>query len=1073
MMRLYILTFLTLIAIQGSKAQLASVVAPAHNLTGVSKNLASITIETDYSLDSSSVVMSSYGDDSTGGWSVKIHLLPKSMYDSLDGDISHIRRAAQRGSLVHVNDTTARLDIYSGSLRFETRYCVVVDGFRVVIDTNGTPDTVAVPQIVTEFETEQPPHFITSIEPSNGLFRCNDTLKIQFNRKVTTTNNGSGPLARFITYSAPTIRDSASVSWSEDTTSASMSLSTDSLTLFILTTGLSDSPKVLHLRPSIMTGDPKDTVSFHVEKHVVAALYLKPKPSSTSISLPPELAEFQGDIPTPFYAGDTITLSAPQTYDSLYFVRWECDSDTLINNVTTRTLTRAYSCSEIQRIDAHPVYSVKSKDTIQITVSGSAYGSVRVEGWVDSLGSNTYTVWRGNTNGLTLAAIPAANGLFVSWASTVYMPINGSLRSKVVFLPGVGYWQNGQFIPIDVNFDPKPTVTCQAHSLNVTLDGAQYSSTNPRDPFQPLDFATVVTNPNMGIVATGPYAAAGQRNDPNAFNQYVSVTVNDACHEIQCVVLDGQVIAGSWNTAAPLGPAWAGTINVATPNCNRKLEVYLREVTYLLTKEIVGLNGTLLDVPNNESIEASPAGRVVYEWKRSNGKAKYTKVIEYACNEVVTLTPTMVKTDFINKNKEMVGWNENFPFTYTAVIDVPKKKIRFTMDDDRIVQLQFEEDVFLATHLIVLTNNPVIFNEDEGPLEWTFAIDNSGQIADQQTLNRARVEFEGSNQNQLVSPIIRFNKTVNVAGVKSTLNEVGDALASARVHAKDYTNSRVDLNATRLYVEEIDVPNPKEAELFLRSKKAGALESLPAWCSGKFTLNWDAGIVSAEQQTLSNPGFTTLTIAPPLVSAELTRLEVLRDCGWDWASCCEWFCIVEDDPEILVISTSAFRTVSPVNGRAVSKVEEPVTAGVYDGMGEDEIKTPNQLIGHYEPLDNNGILFLNFQVLDEDKVFTKLVETLGKISDGLSDVTNEKLKDDKQYINLGISVVAAALADLIAGDGPDYVANLTPNDNNHTFGSNVWGGMSANASAEPTKSREHELRNDVFSLKYKITLKPR
>jgi hypothetical protein len=157
-----------------------------------------------------------------------------------------------------------------------------------------------------------------------------------------------------------------------------------------------------------------------------------------------------------------------------------------------------------------------------------------------------------------------------------------------------------------------------------------------------MDYVTVITNPVMGIAAAGPYQATGARMDANPFNQYISVTVNNSCYEIQCVVLDGNLLAGTYEPDIPVGPTWNGTILVATPNCNRKLEVFLRKVTYSLTMEMIGLKGTILDI-GNEKIVNSPEGRETRAWQRHDGKARYLKIVEYACGEVVTLTPEMKK----------------------------------------------------------------------------------------------------------------------------------------------------------------------------------------------------------------------------------------------------------------------------------------------------------------------------------------------------------------------------------------------------------------------------------------------
>jgi|GEM_PF-5736059 len=1049
-----VLSFIAvLLSVATATSQTVVMVSPADNAAGVSKNLYEIGFETDYDIDVSSLDATPYGADSaSGGYGRHVYLLPKAHYDSLSYNFELIKRSSIRGTLTLIDDTTLKFAFTAGTLNFETEYAVIVEGIRLV---QVGPDTVEVAQSVMTFTTEQPPHYVSAFEPSGGLYRCGDTLKAYFNRKVTSTSNGSGPLAQFIRYRNSSVT-SGIVTWEEDTVSATMSLSADSTVLFLATSGLDDSTYSLKIRPSIMTGDPSDTVSFSVEKHIVAVVTVVPAPDTAGVIVPVDLVQFQGAMPYSYKAGDTVVLTCPTEYDSLYFVRWRCEDDVMIDSSTSASITRTYDCTEIGKINAFPLYRIKRKDTVSISIIGSSYGSISVDGWADSLGSNTYTVWKGPGKALLLHALPTSAGRFKNWQSTGYSLIHGSTATSVIYTPGTNFGNTPVRRVVSGEFEP--LLPCTNHSLKILADGETYSTQAPRSPVAPLSVCTIVATPIV-IAAIPDYFASGVRAQTPAFDQMVTVTMTDDCYAIQCIKLDGEVIAGTTDLD-PITGNWNGTVNVGAPNkCDRVLEIFIRKKTFLLTTILHGRDYILLSW-KNETITAQPPGVEDSPWTSSAGFSHWERTVEYACSTEVTLTPSITKSGSLNLYKEMVAWTSTSGYTYTNVVDAPKKIIRFIMDEvneDRVARMEFEEDVFLATHLILRSYSPYEYFLGDVPDDYAFPIYGDGSIKDQQTLKKVRVEFEGSGINQLISPVVRFNKTLELSRVKG----------STKLHAEDYLNSRADYNDPHEYYDNVALPNPKEAEIFLK-------DGIRAWCASRFTLYWTSDIThynvaTSSVMNLANPSFTTLTIAPPLVTITLTRLEVTRDCDWDWGGLCGFPWIAEDDPEITVVASSAFKNITP-HGAYSSLVESAKEDGVYDGMGEDEIKTPNMLVGAYAPRDMNSAFFVNFEVYDEDPAMPALSAALGSIATGLSTIGDTKPKEDKDYLNLGLSVIAAVLKDLVDGDGPDHVASFT---GLHTFGKDLWGGMPSTKNSNVVKSRDYEPTNDVFKLKYSISLEPR
>ncbi|MBL1161292.1 MAG: hypothetical protein D8M52_06185 [Chlorobi bacterium] len=1058
----------------------------------MAKSLSTVTIILSHKVDESSVLQHSraYGYDTTmmnhllDSLNIEyvdtmpcMYVLSTDEYNHISDDISAIRRLSLHGHSTIVDDTTLTFTIDPDQLRFNTEYKVIVDDARVLVwdSEAGEYDTVAITQSVTSFTTELAPHTIVDVDYgfSNGLVRCGDTVKITYNRKIPALSNGSGDLIYLLRQGTVTTIDSAICSISYDTVEITPSISADSLTVYIPTDSIIDGEGYfIQSNHRIFTGTDGDTAQYFVRHYGHGALFVTLQGPDSTVFRPETYKYASGQVARTVMPGDTIQVSVPKFIDHLYFSHWLCPSDPSIEAITTPSFSKVYTCSTIVRLDVRAVYRQVKKDTIELTVSGSSWGSISVAGYADSLGSGKYTVWCQPNESLLLTASADSPHAFGAWTVPSIPLINGSTNPVIRYVP-IGRYDGPNYnVSIGGGFIPTPTPTvCPPYTIELNVDGYAHNAHEPRVPVQPV---TVSTGVGVAIVPVGPYHAVGTYNSMMPIVDFlVGVNVTNTCYEIKTVRENGVLIAGTDDPdGPPVGATWSKLVSVTGDPCIKRFYVTLRHKTYKLTLEIEGLDGTKIDwssidiLRNGQGKEyRRPSGKI--GWKGTAVQNEFDfwdNIVEYACNEVVTLTPVIDKSGKRNAGKAIVGWSNDPGYTYGAVIDAPKKIIRFTMDEDRIVKLLIDEDGFYAIKLWIKTRDPNDSTPLGGASLYSFDIDEKGNISDEQNLAKALIEFEQSGYNLTVYPIVEFNKPVKLSTADASNSGQG---------LRAYDQIRNDYNDTRHYYILMN-DTPRKIKIQCR-----ASDGMNAWCSGQLSVYWDEVIRSTSDALLLNPSHTTVEIAPPTVSVRVDKIEVLKDNDWD----AFWWLFGANDPDVLVIAITSMNSESK-HGVNFSDAVEPDTLGEYSGMGEGDPQYPSKLIskaGGYSPLANNGYLFLHFIVLDIDYSYDNLASYFGKVADTLAtQVKIDSADDYKGYITYALGAVSAFYADLLTNAGePDVMGQLTPK-NEITYYRNIFTGVKPRdkksgekENFDPFKSLQHIIENNNIRITYSVLLEPR
>lgn len=183
-----------LVRAQGQEAEITD---PADEATEVQIK-PTITVKTHFPIDSSSITWERGCPDSAAcvqTWP-SVLVLPKLFSDSIIGHDTALMKIAVPGTYELVDDTTLTFTPLS-DLGYGGTYVAKVKNLRVVVDTAvgpGAPDTLSVDETSISFTTVLPIHRVIAVNISpSTLMRCNDTIKMVFNRPLAADTSPTGP----------------------------------------------------------------------------------------------------------------------------------------------------------------------------------------------------------------------------------------------------------------------------------------------------------------------------------------------------------------------------------------------------------------------------------------------------------------------------------------------------------------------------------------------------------------------------------------------------------------------------------------------------------------------------------------------------------------------------------------------------------------------------------------------------------------------------------------------------------------------------------------------------------------
>ena len=722
-------------------------IEPSNNSDSVAITQQIFRVKFDKPIDSSSILSSVPVNDTSFPGQGGIYVVRRDMFDTLAGELATQKRAALSGSITIYDDSTLQLTIDAGQLAYNEDYAILVSGLNVV-DVSGTPiDTIVVTDTVFHVTTVKGVHHVLGFSISNKSYvRCGDTISVSWNRKLPGTSTGAGLLAEIKKYVSSSTIDSATIEWTMAEVTSSLSLNSDSTLLYIVPADLSaDTTYQLTIFPSRLNGDTNEIVHSDFQLLSHGRLDFTARSLDSAYSIPTDIAHLIGaTCPRTIEVGDTTVIKAPAEFNEFYFDHWECVGDPLLHMSVSPYITKVYDCSDVNNVVLTAVYGRRTKDTVVISVDSSSYGGVAVYGFADSLGGGEYTVYRGSDKALLICAT-ASTGRFKKW-NAPGLSFHASTSTIVTFNPGSNYRVIGEKKYIGGDFG---VIDCLAppYSIDVFAYGKVYNHPPRREPQWPADIAVIT--PALVQWVIPDYQEGVQLRSPVAFTQHVSVDITNDCYAIQCVKVDGKVVAGTEN-GEPLGDYWAADITAAPPPgiCYRSVDIFFIHKTFELRSEIASIDQSVVD-PQVQSINRSPVGYEIQGWTKVSDSEWY-RIDEYQCNESVTCKSITTAANNVGKYIEEIGWSVASPYT-SQVLNVNTDELTFTMDKDRSIRYEWKTSAFLATEIGFYSYNP---SDLTSGVSWMwFPIDEEGivhDISEQIKLENIYSEFQTSAPNATI-----------------------------------------------------------------------------------------------------------------------------------------------------------------------------------------------------------------------------------------------------------------------------------------------------------------------------------
>lgn len=1069
---------------------------PAHQATGVSLTT-TIDVVTNAKLLQSHISPTMPRHDSVADYKQPcIYVASSIWYDTVGGNPDYLAATGLSGSISILNDSTIRLSLSPGQLKYEASYKAKIAHLKALVPNQNGFDTVDVQEYSFSFTMIDGRHRVISYSIQNERYlRKNDTIKVIFNRPLLSTATTNGPIAEIEKFTGYTTIDSASVVNNYANAGANLSLSVDGKTLFVkplLING--DTTYQLKINVGYLTGDSLDNFDkeFYLKDH--GTITLKVANTDTTKPLPTFLKPNQGLRSWVLKAGDTLRISAPEELSNYHFVKWSSPNLSVLHNNTNSTLNYIFNFGNIDDYTITAVFAETQKDTVEIIPANPSGGKFIVQNFADSLGNGIYTFYKSTHNTMMIVAIPDSGKVFSNWSSSNY-PLGISERQShyLGMKSRTSFYMNGQRFNLghngftDIVVIPPggggPTSGCSTHVVRIEIvggGGMLKVSSNPLkhrnnteyDPFgiPPIPNVTPIATlvPDKTDLLWTQTVVDGNRRvwrleQSDAIVQPYSITCSPG-YVIQRVLLNGELLDGGDNEGQAIsGHSYVLRANL-TEGCTQKLEVFTRKEVRRLTVEKAGKNGVQID-PSKcrvthtgldllRDLDTDYYDKPVDYEEVVNGQTRTFK--KYVTKYVTDYNNHLGATPFIDdggENFKREGWLNEAGYT-SGPHDSKDYLFPLVMSENKMIQYRWSSDFYIEKIKLYVT-------DDNGGQIYprVYELSPSGAVLDEASFIKRQVSTDPATTGY-ARVVFVFNRKVKEESVNGKI--------IARDFAAQRVKPRMDGKDNKVYDNVPPDVSGNEVTYYLEAKDGSlALNLLEIQLEVLPNIESDEG--SNPPMLLKSKFKKNIRTSYPLVSAKIESITLLKD--YDWSSATEG--------DLRLISTVFFARF--IDGGA----GKPSTATVNNSVDIQDHGT--------ETMDKDSEFSLNYDI-----PFVVVPKSDDDLFNFKFDVKDEDCGDDKSIdVFTGIKektlagmIVAGAidwklLAISIAANLIDYSIKTSCQDDdlgitsqNHTMlgvNSRYWGG---NTSVNPDYSltngpvfwKVHETSNGNFKVKYKVIL---
>ncbi|MBK7033776.1 MAG: hypothetical protein IPH49_11060 [Ignavibacteria bacterium] len=1063
-------TLLLLIClVQETRGQAITITSPTGGST-IALTFTQVEIHTDLPIDPTSILDTIPRRDTIiPNRHACIYIVPTILYDSLHNDRSSLRDLCLSGTTMIIDDTTVIFTLDSGQFLFSTDYTILVHDLRVV-DTTATPDdTIMVDSTVATFRSADPANALTftSLDDTE-ILRCDESPWFRFSKKVPYHTVGGSDLFTVLRIASHTLVDSASVTYSYDTIGYDVAYSSDStsLTLSIDTLIPGDS-YIIEANISLLNGDSTTNFQFPFSVPKVSFFYPKVICSDTSITMPKGLVTSFGSYGGfPVESGDTVRFRVPSEFDNFYFSHWIFPSDSSIDGNTSDSIDLIFTCGMMDFLQPTAVFNLIPIDTFQIASTDTSMGTVKVSGFLDSLGGNTYTVRRGRSNALYLNALPNLGYRFNQWTSLTYSAING-LTSPHANVVTNNPWTNPPWKRvIDGDYDP---VICNNHKITVLVDGWKCNHWPDNYevefvPKQPANLAFGISNPVLAAVT--PYSGQGNIQQQIPITNYmVTYTLYDDCYEIAGATIDGQLVQGTMDCYD--GPVVGQTITIPVSttvlDCDKFVFIHIRHKRFTLRTEMWSVDGSKIIRPRQD-VKRSPTGmpkNPYHDWTRNSDFTLWVLEEIYPCNEEVVSHPDIDATDRTATHIQRHGWLNTSGYTYQAeLVETPDEdRIEFVMDQDRDHAYLWGMNAFLATRLLLRSYGLANMGENQNAIALrSVEIDELGE-PDIFKLDRYRAEFIDPSPDTKLEVFVEFTHPVDAEP-----NNNGYSFPTSSLWGQDV--ERYDFEGKRSYQQA-----PSQYSTSTASLNLVAADGLIPFSCGRVRINWDADIRSSEATgglPLENPGSGVIIVSPPAIDVQWLSVDTKWTLGDWWDISWQLFIPFPGNPDPRTDLSLSHGYMMPDEDRLVVGDPEFLEWDRGDVNGPQWYDVNDNFSTLY-PRSGSSAFFVGAMMVDDDQDETAKDPARALLEVGFSTL------DPTSAIEMFVSQFMLGFWDSWTryGDGDNDAMGATHSGKeNHKFANNLWNARSQ-ANNVNYMYRVHTMDHYLYDIQYKVSLSRR
>jgi len=407
-----------------------------------------IHIRTDYPVDESSLTEFAPWDmtDSTNVRDGNFFLIPKEIYDN-EPDSVYVLFTSQLHILLE--DSVNIKLVPQFKLDYDLEYALVIKDNLKLLKPNGSgTDTVSTATSYScMFKTLPPPYEIANTNLDNGYIHCNDTIKINFNRKLDLSQYQLDNSFQMFKINEPVEKPLGVIEYSRDTLEFSYSLSNDSSTVNIVPAESELGEDYLFTCSLSFINGNDSFGGFVVEKPYSipsrATIQFLASPVQTSDTLPTAIRDINGPGQRTIKDGDTVLSVFPMMVDDFVFSHWEGLPMLPGIEIEKNVLRIIGSCENIEDIRIFAKYipvpiDTLVFDTLRVDEQPHTCSKYRVYGYLDSLNEYTYTYKRYSGDNIYVDIDPCDDFEFLNWSSPD-TTIDGSTSAALVMGNDIWY----------------------------------------------------------------------------------------------------------------------------------------------------------------------------------------------------------------------------------------------------------------------------------------------------------------------------------------------------------------------------------------------------------------------------------------------------------------------------------------------------------------------------------------------------------------------------------------------------------------------------------------------------------